>query len=372
MAATRDEDVQDVFYRIRKIIRQAADRAAAGDSSFVSRGDDQSCKSSRCGARSTTPLVPVVETVNSVTSLPPSNIVVDEGNDDTSTLHGNTPEGLIPSDGIRNGDEDNKTVSSDEMRARIADLEAKLEILIRMNGHTKETDDIRDLLDRNMDMTEKFTKLANHCMTNPFFAGAYGKRDKFLDQIFKENIDVFPQLPDDCNATTMADWDAQVRQHLTVPPWALGTDGLSILDVTDSDRKSSNEYKARVQQFGKTLYALLDKANLAEMKTVFRNSGIKVANGIVLFQEILTQLVPTTEIDILDALDDLKKCKHGSGEGIDQFVIQLQQIFDRIDRLGYVTIKDLQVAYLQRGFLRGAYEEHESLGYLQDKLANSD
>ena len=126
---------------------------------------------------------------------------------------------------------------------------------------------------------------------------------------------------------------------------------MSILDVTDSDTKSSDKYKVKVQQFGKTLFELLDKAKLTEIQTVLRNAKINVADGIGLFQEILIQLVPTTEVNILDALDDLANCVHKNGEGINPFVIRVQQIFDQFNRLGYTTMDDLQRAFLQRGFL---------------------
>ena len=40
--------------------------------------------------------------------------------------------------------------------------------------------------------------------------------------------------------------------------------------------------------------------------------------------------------------------------------------------MGYKDVNELHMAYTQRGFLRGAYGEHECLKYIQDKLKNDD
>ena len=77
-------------------------------------------------------------------------------------------------------------------------------------------------------------------------------------------------------------------------------------------------------------------------------------------------------MQILDVLTDLGTCVQRNGETFEGFCSRLENIFNRISKMGYTSMKEIKLAYHQRGFLKGAYSSHKSLSYLQDKLKNDD
>ena len=50
---------------------------------------------------------------------------------------------------------------------------------------------------------------------------------------------------------------------------------------------------------------------------------------------------------------------------------RVEHLFTRLKSLDCTTIKQLQLATLQRGFLHGTYSGHESLNWMQQKLKNN-
>ena len=95
-------------------------------------------------------------------------------------------------------------------------------------------------------------------------------------------------------------------------------------------------------------------------------------NGAVLLDAICDFLLPLENMQILDVLTNLGTCVQLNGETVEGFSSRLENIFNRISKMGYTTMEQMKLAYHQRGFLKGAYSSHKSLSYLQDKLKNDD
>ena len=61
-----------------------------------------------------------------------------------------------------------------------------------------------------------------------------------------------------------------------------------------------------------------------------------------------------------------------NGESVDHFVSWMEILFLQVDKLGYESVKDLKLAFCQRGILQGAYHIHSSLAYFTEKLQNAE
>ena len=61
-----------------------------------------------------------------------------------------------------------------------------------------------------------------------------------------------------------------------------------------------------------------------------------------------------------------------NGETVESIGTRVEHLFTRFKNLDCTTIKQLQLAKLQRGFLHGAYSNHESLNWRQQKLKNNE
>lgn len=57
---------------------------------------------------------------------------------------------------------------------------------------------------------------------------------------------------------------------------------------------------------------------------------------------------------------------------VDHFASQMENLFLQLDKMGYKTVKDLKLAFCQRGILQGAYHKHSSLAYFTEKLQNTE
>ena len=56
---------------------------------------------------------------------------------------------------------------------------------------------------------------------------------------------------------------------------------------------------------------------------------------------------------------------------VEAFGTQVEHFFTCLKSLDCTTIKQLQMATLQRGFLHGAYSSHISVNWMQQKLKNN-
>ena len=65
-------------------------------------------------------------------------------------------------------------------------------------------------------------------------------------------------------------------------------------------------------------------------------------------------LLPLDNLQILDVLTDLGDCVQKNGETVEGYCACLENIFIRIQKMGYKDFNEPHMAYTQRGFLRGA------------------
>ena len=83
-------------------------------------------------------------------------------------------------------------------------------------------------------------------------------------------------------------------------------------------------------------------------------------------------ILPRTSLQILDVISDLGTCHQQNGETVEAFGTRVEHLFTRLKSLDCTSIKQLQMATLQRGFLHGAYSGHESFNWMQQKLKNNE
>ena len=83
-------------------------------------------------------------------------------------------------------------------------------------------------------------------------------------------------------------------------------------------------------------------------------------------------LLPVATTRILEVLTEVGLCLQKNGELVDHFASQMENLFLQLDKMGYKTVKDLKLAFCQRGILQGAYHKHSSLAYFTEKLQNTE
>ena len=83
-------------------------------------------------------------------------------------------------------------------------------------------------------------------------------------------------------------------------------------------------------------------------------------------------LLPLATTRILEVLTEIGLCMQKNGESVDHFVSCMENLFLQVDKLGYKSVKDLKLAFCQRGILQGAYHKHKSLAYFTEKLQNAE
>ena len=197
------------------------------------------------------------------------------------------------------------------------------------------------------------------------------KHNKWMDKlVINEKKDTFPKIPETINETTLGQWYDEIKGRLMAAPWDI--DGTCILDMPHVGpiAEASEPYRIRSTTLSVILAQLLhDKDSnivVSLRATVSMNDGVRLLDSIREF------LLPLANIQILDVLTELGSCVQSNGETVESFCSRLENIFNRIAKMGYDNMDSLKMAFHQRGFLRGAYSEHESLLYLQQKIKNDD
>ena len=97
---------------------------------------------------------------------------------------------------------------------------------------------------------------------------------------------------------------------------------------------------------------------------------IETNDGVLLMDSIYEHLLPLATICILEVLAEIGLCLQKNGESVDHFASRMENLFLQVDKLGYKSVKDLKLAFCQRGILQGAYHKHTSLSWFTEKLQN--
>ena len=95
-------------------------------------------------------------------------------------------------------------------------------------------------------------------------------------------------------------------------------------------------------------------------------------DGVPLLSAAKEAILPRSSLQILDVLLDPGTCLQENGETVEAFGTRVEHLSMRLKSLDCTSIKQLQMATLQRGFLHGAYSGHESLNWMQQKLKNNE
>ena len=153
-------------------------------------------------------------------------------------------------------------------------------------------------------------------------------------------------------------------------PWDI--DGICILDMPHVGpiAEASEPYCIRSTTLSVILAQLLHDKDSNIVVSLW--ATVSMNDGVCLLDSIRDFLLPLGNIQILDVLTELGSCVQSNGETVESFYSRLENIFNRIAKMGYNNMESLKMAFHQRGFLRGAYSEHESLLYLQQKIKNDD
>ena len=95
------------------------------------------------------------------------------------------------------------------------------------------------------------------------------------------------------------------------------------------------------------------------------DSQVTPNDGVSLLYAAKEAILPRTSLQILDVLADIGSCLQLNGKTVESFGTRVEHLFTRLKNLECTTMKQLQMAILQRGFLHGEYSDHESLSYMQ-------
>ena len=102
------------------------------------------------------------------------------------------------------------------------------------------------------------------------------------------------------------------------------------------------------------------------------DSQVTPNDGVSLLYAAKEAILPRTSLQILDVLADIGSCLQSPGETVESFGTRVEHLFPRLKTLDCTSMEHFKMATLQRGFLQGAYSDHESLEYVQTKLKNNE
>ena len=137
------------------------------------------------------------------------------------------------------------------------------------------------------------------------------------------------------------------------------------VDLADSLK----HYQARSTKLGMIMRQLLNDAKLTDCIKSLK-ATIETNDGVLLMDSIYEYLLPLATIRILEVLTEIGHCMQKNGESVDHFASRMENLFLQVEKLGYQTVKDLKLAFCQRGILQGVYHKHSSLFWFTEKLQN--
>ena len=202
------------------------------------------------------------------------------------------------------------------------------------------------------------------------------KVDKSFERItikilLEQKYTDFPAIPESRTQTSLSTWLESITRILKITPWDI--DGTSILEMhlPPELSEASEAYRIRSMK----LYLIMTKLlQVAECQGILDqlDSQVTPNDGVSLLFAAKEAILPRTSLQILDVLSDIGSCLQFNGETVEAYSTRVQHLFTRLQSLECNTIEQLQMATLQRGFLHGAYLDHESLIWMQQKLKNNE
>ena len=230
-------------------------------------------------------------------------------------------------------------------------------------------------LERLCSAIEKSTKLNHEAIIKALENDKIGKQHH-NKEMWKQSADDFPAIPATRTEFTIPEWIDNVKLHLSTPPWTIriSDTNVCILDshLISSDVKATDDYTNRVAHLSKCVVGLLTNAKDLEGVKEALKEEILQHDGIQLLEAVRLYLLPPTALDVVRALDSLGECVQRNGESADAFDARLNNIWTRIQSLGYTTVEQLRLASLQRGIFSGAYGEHKCFNYTLDKFSSKE
>ena len=91
------------------------------------------------------------------------------------------------------------------------------------------------------------------------------------------------------------------------------------------------------------------------------DSQVTLNYGVSLLFATKEAILHCTSLQILDVLLDTGFCLQENGGTVEAFGTQVKHLFTHLKSLDCTTVNQLQLLTLQRGFLHGAYFNHELL-----------
>ena len=181
----------------------------------------------------------------------------------------------------------------------------------------------------------------------------------------------FPAIPESRTQETLSIWFESIMRICRTTPWDIN--GTSILEMRlPPDLPLALEaYCIRSMK----LYLIMTKLlQVAECQVIIDqlDSQLTANDGVSLLHATKEAILPRTSLQVPDVLADIGACLQLNGKTVESFGTRGEHLFIRLKNLECTTMEQLQMATLQRGFLQGAYSDHESLGHVQTKLKNNE
>ena len=181
----------------------------------------------------------------------------------------------------------------------------------------------------------------------------------------------FPEILASQTQETLSTWLETVMRICRTSPWDI--DGTSILEMVLPPvlSEASEAYKICSIK----LYLIMTKLlQVAEWQGILDqlDSQVTSNDGVSLLYAAKEAILPQTSLQILDILADIGSCLQSNGETVESFGTRVEHLFTRLKNLDCTSMEHFKMATLQRGFLHGAYSDHESLGHVQTKLKNNE
>ena len=193
----------------------------------------------------------------------------------------------------------------------------------------------------------------------------------FNRMVLQQKAESFSDIPEIVNETTIAIWYDGFKSRLKATPWDINGECITDMNHIGPIATASISYQVQSSHLSMILLEKLENAKLHDVIEALR-STINTSDGVLLLDSIRENLLPFCTLQILNVIAELGCCVQKNGETVDGFGSRLENLFNRISKLGYTCIDDLKIAFTQRGFLHGAYSGHQALKYLTDKLNNDD
>lgn len=182
----------------------------------------------------------------------------------------------------------------------------------------------------------------------------------------KENAS--PDIPKDITLESLSEWRFSIQLVLKSSPWTIS--GTSILIMNDLEDPST-PFRIQTSIFSKHLVIKLTTNKLTSIIKEFESLIVK-DHGVSLFFALFDELLPQRTNKIQDYVGSLGGLIHKSSETANEFKVRSSCIWEGMAHLDYNSLEDIQIAFLQKGFLDGAYKSECCLETVDNKLIYGD